>query len=222
MTRLLKPLFHNPSTLLIPSTVTPPPSVSSHSCSPAPTLFTQHAPADCSDDQKPTSVLIPEPSSPPLGITKLRQGASDLRSPLGTVMPHMPPVFHCSAPPSLNSSPHEHTVTPPPYSSSSIPSLSSASHPSSITPLLIDLSEPDHDPQTHPPSHLLSHSESKYKCKSQSYPHSLHRSHFQPQPLLPTSNMATQPRDPHVNLQKADRGMHTAELRFIDEGRPSV
>ncbi|XP_054864837.1 uncharacterized protein LOC129348505 [Amphiprion ocellaris] len=84
MTRLLKPLLHtSPSLLLLP--VTPPPSVSSHGCSPAPPLLTQHAPVG------PPSVL---PLEPALDFDPLRCPGS----------PH-------SAPPSLHGSPHDH---PPP------------------------------------------------------------------------------------------------------------
>lgn len=151
MTRLLKPLFHSPSVLAIP--VTPPPSVLSHSCSPA--LLAQRAPTDCLGDQ---SVPLPGeidtlqcPSSRPVISHPPR-----VLDPTCTA----PPVCHRSAPPSLNSSPREYTVMPHPLpsSSSSIPSLSSSTHPSYITPLLVDLSEPDRE---HPQSrlHLLSQAE---------------------------------------------------------------
>lgn len=240
MTRLLKPLLHNTSTLLIPSAVTPPPSVSSHSCSPAPPLLTQHAPVDCSDDQNPPSVLVPEPSSPRLSMTKVLQGEFDPLqcSPSRTITSHnppvphrastTPPVSHCSAPPSLNSSPHEHTVVPHPYSSSSIPSLSSLNHPSSITPLLVDLLGPGSEPQTQPQSRLplLSQSESQLQFQpesqfiSRSYPHSLSQPQLQP-PLRPSS-VASHPRESLVNLQDVELGEHTAQLSFINEGQPSV
>nr|XP_033479043.1 potassium voltage-gated channel subfamily H member 3-like [Epinephelus lanceolatus] len=214
MTRLLKPLFHNPSTLLIASAVTPPPSVSSHSCSPAPPLLTQHAPVDCSDNQNPPSLLVPEPSSPQPSMTKALQGEFDpLHCPPITshnpLFPHhastAPLVSHRSAPPSLNSSPHEHTLVPHP--SSFIPSLSSSSHPSFITPLLVDLSGPDSgQPQSHPP--LQFHSQ----FTSPSYP----------QPDLQSSSMASHTRESLSNLQEVEWGEHTAQLSFINEGQPSV
>ncbi|GLD69310.1 potassium voltage-gated channel subfamily H member 3-like protein [Lates japonicus] len=139
-----------------------------------------------------------------------------------------PPVSHRSAPPSLNSSPHEHTVVPHPYSSSSIPSLSSSSHPSSVTPLLVDLSGPGSEPQTHPQSHLqlLSQSESHLQFQpqsqfiSQSYPHYLSQPHLQP--LLQPSSMASRSREPLLNLQEMDWGEQTTQLSFIDEGQPSA
>lgn len=225
MTRLLKPLFHNTSTLLIPSAVTPPPSVSSHSCSPAPPLLTQHAPADCSDDQDPPSILVPEPSSPLLSTTKVVQGEFDPLqcSPSRTVISQNPPrVSHWSAPPSLNSSPPEHTVVPPPYSSSSIPSLSSSSHLSFITPLLVDLSGPGSEPQPQSRLPLLSQSvtqlqfQPESQCTSHSYHHSLS------QPLLQPSSMVSHPREPLLNLGEVEWGERTAQLSFINEGQPSV
>ncbi|RVE75471.1 hypothetical protein OJAV_G00016890 [Oryzias javanicus] len=48
VTRLLRPLLHHPSTFL-----TPPPSLSSHSCSPAPPFPTHHAPVGCPAQQTP-------------------------------------------------------------------------------------------------------------------------------------------------------------------------
>lgn len=231
MTHLLKPLFHNTSTLLISSAVTPPPSVSSLSCSPAPPLLTQHAPVDCSDDQN-APILAPEPSAPPLSMTKALQGEFDPLqcSPSRTIIsqnPHQtstaPLVSHSSAPPSLNSSPHEHTVVPHP-SSSSIPSLSSQSHPSSITPFLVDLSGPGAAPQTQPQPRLplLSQSESQLQFQpesqlmSRSYPHSLSLPQLQP------SSVASHLREPLLNLQEVDWGERTAQLSFINEGQPSV
>lgn len=233
MTRLLKPLFHNTSTLLTPGAVTPPPSVSSHSCSPAPPLLTQHAPVDRSDDQNPASILVPEPSSPPLSMTQALQGEFDpLRcSPSQTIPsqnPHQtstaPKVSHSSAPPSLNSSPHEHTIVPHPSSSSSIPSLSPSSRPSFISPLLVDLSDSGAEPQAQPQSHLplLSQSESqlqfqpKARLTSRSHPHSISL------PQLPPSSVAPHLREPLLNLQEVDWGERTAQLSFINEGQPSA
>lgn len=235
MTRLLKPLFHNTSTLLIPNAVTPPHSVTSHSCSPAPPLLTQHTPVDHSDDQNPSSILVPGPDSPQLSFTKVLQGEFDPLqcSPSRIItshnppVPHQasaaPPVSHCSAPPSLNSSPHEHTIMPHPYSSSSIPSISS-----SISPLLVDLAGSGSEPQTQPQSRipLLSQSESQLRFQpefqfiSRSHPHSL----SQPQlhPILQPSSMATRSREPLLNLQELEWGEQTTQLSFINEGQPSV
>ena len=231
MTRLLKPLFHNPAALLISNAMTPPPSVSSLSCSPAPPLPAHHTPVDCPDDQNPPPVLVPEPSDPQLSIKVLQGQFDPLQcSPSQTIasryppVPHQtgaaPPVTHCSAPPSLHSSPHEHTVAPHPFSSSSIPSLTSSSHQSSFTPLLVDLSGAGGEPQAPPQSHvpLLSRSESqlRFQPRSQSYPHSLS------QPQLQPSSMASRPQEPLLNLQEMEWGEHTTQLSFIDEGQPSA
>lgn len=243
MTRLLKPLFHNPSALLIPSAMTPPPSVSSDSCSPALPLFTQHAPVDCSEDEHPPCILVPEPTSPQPkvleGCSRREEVEFDPLQCSRTFTSYNPPIphqtSHCSAPPSLNSSPHEHTVMPHPYSSSSIPSLSSSSHLSSITPLLVDISGPGSEPQTqsHPQSRLtlLSQSESQLlsqqqvppcfqlqsQLMSQSYPHSLSQPHLQP--LLQPSSMAPHSREPLMNLQEeVEWGEPTDQLSFINEG----
>ncbi|KAI4785968.1 hypothetical protein KUCAC02_037436, partial [Chaenocephalus aceratus] len=99
MTRLLKPLFHNPSMLLMRCAVTPP---------------TQHAPVD---NHRHTPSCIPVPDSSMNSV--LKEDFDPLQSP-----PITPP-HPLSAPPSLTRSPHEHTVLPPP-SSSSIPSLFSS------------------------------------------------------------------------------------------------
>ncbi|KAM9328449.1 voltage-gated delayed rectifier potassium channel KCNH8-like [Pholidichthys leucotaenia] len=216
MTRLLKPLFHQPSSLLMPSAVTPPPSISSFSCSPAPPINTQHAPADTSVNQTPLGFMVPEAFcgefDPPSRI---------LTPPNPPVSHHTstaPPVCHCSAPPSLNSSPHDHTVVPHLCSSSSIPSLSSSHHPSSTTPLLVDLSEADNEPQSPVPllsqSHLI-----ETQIMSRSYPHSLPQSNLHPS--LQTPSMTSQPREPQLNQQGAEWGEHTAQLSFVNEGRPS-
>lgn len=211
VTRLLKPLFHNTSTLLMPSAVTPPPCMSSHSCSPAPALLTQHAPVHCPDCQNPPPILVPEPSSPPQSMAKvLLEKFDPLQcSPSQTITsqnPYQtrtaPLASHCSAPPSLNSSPHEHAVAQHPYPCCSIPSLSSSSHLSSIPPLLVDLSGPGSEPQTHPQYHhpLLSQSESQLQLQpesqsmSWSYPHSLSQPQLQT-PLQPSS-MASHPENP--------------------------
>ncbi|XP_031148089.1 potassium voltage-gated channel subfamily H member 8-like isoform X1 [Sander lucioperca] len=218
MTSLLKPLFHNPSTLLMASTVARPPSVSSHSCSPAPPLFTQHAPVDCSDNHNPPSVLVAEPPSPHPSMTELLQGELDPIQcpPSQTLTSRYPPVSHRSAPPSLNSSPHEHTVMPHP-SSISIPSLSSSSHPSSITPLLVDLSGPD---SQQPQSRLLLVSQSESQFTSSSYPRTLSQSQLQP--LLQPSSMASHPEEPLLDLQEWSGGEHTTQLSFINEGQPPM
>lgn len=223
MTSLLKPLFfHNTSMLMIPSAVTPPTSVSSHSCSPAPPLLIQRAPEDSSDDQNPTSVLGPEGSSPPLSMaTVLQEPFDPLQcSPLRTVISQNPPqVSHWSAPPSLNSSPHECTIVPPPLSSSSIPCLSSSSHPSSITPLLVDLSGPGVEPQTQACSCLPNTSQSATQLQSHrmffSYPHSLS------QPLLQPSSMASHPQETLLDLEEVEWGDHTAQYSLKEE-QPSV
>lgn len=215
MTRLLKPLYHSTSALLLPSAVTPPPSISSLSCSPAPALLAQHAPADCSDDRKPPPASVLEPSSPPLEA--LPGGIACHQS-----SPSQNPLLysHRSAPSSLNCSLHEHVAIPPPSSSSSsIPSLSSSSHPSSVQPLLVDLSgtgsEPQTQPQTRPPnlsrsmSQLQVHQDSQ--CASRLYRHCLS------QPLPQPSSMASQPL---LDLEAEDLG--TAQLSYINEGQSSV
>ncbi|KAK5847564.1 hypothetical protein PBY51_016683 [Eleginops maclovinus] len=143
MTRLLKPLFHNPSMLLMHCAMTPPPSLH-------PPLPTQHAPVD---NHTPPCVLVPEPS-----MTAVLQEEFDPVQFPPITPPHPHPHPHpLSAPPSLNRSPHEHTVIPPASSSSSssIPSLYS-----SITPLLVDLSGPESKPSL-PESQLIS------RCYSQ-------------------------------------------------------
>lgn len=231
MTRLLKPLFHNPGMVLMPSAVTPPPSVSSHSCSPAPPLLTQHAPVD--GQNLPLVVAPPEPSSPQLSMTTSQGEFDPLQcSPARTIachrppVPHqtstVPPVSHCSAPPSLNSSPHEHTSVPHPFSSSSIPSLSSSNHPSTLDHLLVDLSGPGGETHTQPQPRLqlLSQSESQLQFQPQFIPQSYPLSFSQPQ-LQPPS-MAAHPRQPLLNLQEMEWGEHSAQLSFIDEGRPPV
>lgn len=218
MTRLLKPLFHNTSMLLMPSAVTPPPSVSSHSCSPAPTLRTQRAPAGCSDRQNSPSILVREPSSPPPSAAEMLQGEFDPLhcSPSRRIISRDPPLIsHWSAPPSLNGSPHERTIAPHPYSSSSIPFLSSLSHLSSLTPLLLDLSGPGSDPQTRSQSQSASQLQLQSQCMPSSHRHSLS------QPLQPSST-ASRPREPRLNLEEAEWGERTAQLSFINEGQPSV
>lgn len=190
MTRLLKPLFHSPSVLLVPGAVTPPPS-----CSPRPPLLAQHAPA-----------LLPDE---PRSVTESFQGDFDPLHCSRTLTSRHPSASHRSAPPSLHSSPHEHSSLAP-QPSSSIPSLSSSNHPSSVTPLLVDLSEP----QTPSRLPLLSQSESRLQLQlqpaeshftSRSYPRSLSQPHVQAS--------GTNPRE---------WGEHSAQLSFIDEGRPSV
>lgn len=189
MTRLLKPLLHNLGVTLMPGAVTPPPSMSSHSCSPAPSLLTHHAPVG-----GPNRPPAAEPSSPQLSVTASQGDFDPLqRSPVAChrpPVPHqtstVPPASHCSAPPSLSSSPHEHTSVPRPVSSSSIPSA--------LGHLLVDLSGPGGEiPQSYP--------------------------HFFSQPQLQPSVMAAQPL---LNLQEMEWGDHSAQLSYIDEGRPPV
>lgn len=215
MTRLLKPLYHSTSALLIPSAVTPPPSISSLSCSPAPALVAQHASADCSEDRKPPPAPVPEPSSPPLepspgGIAHHQSSPSQ-----------NPPLYsHWSAPSSLNCSLHEHVAMPPPSSSSlSIPSLSLSSHPSSVPPLLVDLSGTGSEPQTQsqprPPNLSRSMSQLQVHQDSQ-YASRLYR-HCLSQPLPQPSSMASQPL---LDLEAEDLG--TAQLSYINEGQSSV
>lgn len=211
VTRLLRPLFHNASTLLIPSAVTPPPSVSSHSCSPAPPPFNQHATVDCSDDHNAPSFLVPEPSSPLSTGNVLQSEFDPLKAPSSQ---NSPLVSHWSAPSSLNSSPHEHTVVPH-SCSSSIPSLSSASHPSSVAPMLMDLSIVG--PQNHPPT--LSQSLSQLQLQ----PLRISQTHAHSHPLLQPSSMSPQPQEPLQNLaEAAEWGRSPAQLSFIDEDQRSV
>ncbi|AWP00762.1 putative potassium voltage-gated channel subfamily H member 8-like [Scophthalmus maximus] len=94
MTRLLKPLFHNPAARLIPSAVTPPTSMSSQGCSPAPPLLARNAPVDSPDEQSPLPpILAPEPPSPQLSMKAL-QGEFDplLCSPSQTAPRCYPPL----------------------------------------------------------------------------------------------------------------------------------
>lgn len=193
MTRLLKPLFHNSSTLLMPCTVTPPPSVSPRCCSPGPTVLTQQAPADPPDRRNEADL-----HSPQLDMGAEFQGQFDpLRCSL-TISPPptsqqihpAPPLSHRSAPPSLNSSPHEHAAVLHPCLSTSIPSL-----PLVTTPLLVDLSEPG------------------TKLQTLTLPAASH-SHIQP--FFQTSSMAT------TNSQMPILNLHDVQLSFVDEGRPSV
>lgn len=206
VTRLLKPLFHNTSTLLMPGAVTPPPSVCSNSCSPAPFVLTQHATADCSDDQNPPSIKVSEESTS-LSPRKVLQGGSD---PLQNLPSQNPPlVSHWSAPPSLNSSPHEHPTVPHP-NSSFIPCLSSASLPS---PTMLDLL--GSVPQTEPSYQSQPQFQPLYM--SQSY----HDSHSQP--LFQPSSMTPLPQEPLVNLEEElEWGQSPTQLSFIDEGHPSM
>ena len=220
MTRLLKPLFHNPAALLTPNVVTPPPSMSSLSCSPAPPLLTQSRRVDGSDERTRPGVLMPEPSSPQ---QEAFRGEFDPCSPPRHYppLPHLtdtpPHVSHCSAPPSLNSSPHEHAASPHLYSSSSIPSLFSSSRPSSINPLLMHLSGPGIEPQSH--LQLLSQSESQL----QFHPHSQFMSQSSlSQPHLQPLLQPSRPREPILNLQEMEWGGSPAQLSFVDEGQPTA
>lgn len=211
MTRLLRPLFHNASTLLSPSAVTPPPSVSSHGCSPAPTLRTQRAPADCSDGRTSPAILVPEPASRPLSAAKTLHGEFDpLRcSPSQT----SPLVTHWSAPPSLSGSPHERALTPHPYSSSSVPFLSSPSRLPSLTPLSLDSSGSGSDPHSRSRSASQCQFQPKSRCGS-------HRRSLS-QPLQPSS-AALRPQGPRRNPEEAEWGERTVQLSFVDEGQPSA
>lgn len=266
MTRLLKPLFHNPPTLLIPnSTVTPPPSVSSDAWSPAPLLPAQNEPGDCSGAPNPLAVPGHDLCSPETGATEVlkasglpNQATFDLlqrSTPLlcQSVTSHpplpyessTPPLFcHFSAPPSLNSSSHEHTVGPPSYATYTISSLSLRSpscHPSTLTPLLRDFTRPGIPLQTQSPSKSRLQSQSHPLLQSQpeshlpyqpwnytslppesrSCHHSLSQPHLQSQSQFQTSPTASSssPREPILNT---DLGEHTDQLSFIDEGRPRV
>lgn len=231
MTRLLKPLYHNPSALLLQSALTPPPSVSSHSCSPAPPLLTRHSPVDYSNDLR--SGLAPDAS---LLSQQMLQGEF---YPLLQLSPSQtttsPPVLrhtsapplpasHCSAPPSLNCSPHEHTLGPHPHPSSSIPSLSLSSHPLPITPILVDLSEPSTALQTQSQLLLPHQSQSESQLQSHRFVPSYSHSHSQPQlqPLLQPPSMTSHPQEPHPTLQGVEWGKYTTQLNFVDEGQQSV
>lgn len=215
VTRLLRPLFHSASALLLPSAVTPPPSVSSHSCSPAPPPFTRHAPVDCSDNPNPPSFLVPDASSLLSAGNMLRGEFDPLKGPASQ---NSPLTSHWSAPSSLNSSPHEHTVVPHSCSSSSsIPSLSSASHPSSVAPASVDLSRAG--PRNHPPSLSQSLSQLQLQPVRMSKTHDHSHSH----PLLQPSSMSPQAQEPLQNLAEAAEWRRSpAQLSFIDEGQRSV
>lgn len=207
VTRLLRPLYHNASPLLMPSAVTPPPSVSSHSCSPAPPPFTQHAPVDSSDRQNPPPFLVPEASSP------LSISTSAVLPGEAPPSQNSPLASRWSAPSSRTSSPHEHTVVPH-SCSSSIPSLCSAGQPSSVAPALMDLSRAG--PQSHPPS--LSQSLSQLQLQ----PVRMSKTHSHSHPLLQPPSMSPQPPEPLQNLAGAEWRTSPAQLSFIDEGQHSV
>lgn len=138
MSRLLKPLFHSPSIAVVPppvavtpplSTVTPPPSRSSDSFSPAPPLLTPHAPVGFTKGQNSTCSIQ---------TSNLQEfdPMSQQSTSYDPLVSYTRPVTHCSAPPSLNSSPLERNIVPKPYWSTSNPSLSSAT-------LLLDLAVSD-------------------------------------------------------------------------------
>ncbi|XP_068612322.1 potassium voltage-gated channel subfamily H member 8 [Brachionichthys hirsutus] len=190
MTCLLKPLFRNTSMLLLPSAVTPLPSLFSHSCSPAPPPRTQHAPVARSAHSP--SLMLHEPSSPPLNTKALRGELDQLQCPSAP-----PPVSHCSAPPSLNTSPHEHAIVAHPYSST--PFLSLPPHPPSVH------SGTCAEPQLQLHSHLPSQSES--------HQHSL------PQNTPQASSMAPRPQEPPLSMQGAAWGEPSTQLSFVNEGR---
>ncbi|CAG5933043.1 unnamed protein product [Menidia menidia] len=225
MTRLLKPLLNKPSTVLIPCPVTPPPSVSSQSCSPAPPLIAQHAPVGYSEEQSPPSLLAPDPPPSPMSASKVFQGDFDPLQCSRTISPPHSPhvshqispthlVSHHSAPPSLNTSPHEHIAVRHICPSSSIPSLPSSCHPSVISPLLVNFSESGIQPQTSPPR-LPQLSQPQFT--SHSYAHSqVHR-----MTLPQTPSMAENSQMPLHNLQEVEWAEQRTELSFMDECQPS-
>lgn len=205
MTRLLRPLCHVPAALLVPSAaVTPPPSVSSLSCSPAPPHATsRHSPPDCPDDQNHDN-RTPEPVE---HHQCFATDASEASPPLSS---------HWSAPSSLNC-----VSFAPPLPSS--PSPSSSSHPTSPTFSLV-VSGTGSEPQTQfqPPSrpHSLSRSAGQIHQERQHCP----PRHCLSQPLTPPPGALPQSLDPRLDLEAQDlgEGSAAAELSFIDEGRSSV
>lgn len=205
MTRLLRPLCHGSSALLVPNAaVTPPPSVSSLSCSPAPPhVASRYTPADCPDDQNHDN-RTPEP-------VEHRQcfvtNASETNPTLSS---------HWSAPSSLNCV----SFAPPlPFS----PSPSSSSHPTSPTISLV-MSGTGSEQQTQfwpqPRPHSLSRSAGQIHQDPQ---HCTPR-HCLSQPLTLPPGGVPQSRDPPLDLevQRLGEGAVEAELSFIDEGRSSV
>lgn len=207
MTRLLRPLCHGPSALLVPSTaVTPPPSLSSLSCSPAPPhAASRHSPADCPDDQNHGGGT-PEPIEHHQHFTT---NASETNPPLSS---HW--SSHWSASSSLNC-----VSFAPPLPSSPFPS--SSSPPSSPTFSLV-VSGTGSEPQTQfqPRPHSLSRSAGQIHQEPQRCP----PRHCLSQPLTPPPCAVPQSRDPPLDLEAQDmgEGSAAAELSFIDEGRSSV
>lgn len=207
MTQLLKPLFRNPSLLLIHSAVTAPPGLGP----PAPHPFAPDASADRSHDPNPP------PSSPllrggfdPLPCSSSPTAAS--RHPAAARQSATaPPGSYCSAPPSLNSSPHEHTAAAQPCSSASSPSLSS-----SAPPVLMDPSEPAGAAQTRYRSESRLRVQPEWLFTSPSHRHLLAR------PPPQAAGAAARPQEPLLGLQEVEWGQHSTQLSFIDEGQQSV
>ncbi|XP_056157061.1 potassium voltage-gated channel subfamily H member 3-like [Lampris incognitus] len=241
VTRLLKPLFHNPQTLLVPSgAMTPPPSVSSDSCSPAPPLPAQTTPLDCAGEKDLLGNLAP--SSPHLSTTEVLELSSlpsrgqfdpQLGSPpllaLSIPPPHsltpcqsttLPPGSHYSAPPSLNSSPCEYTAVPRPYSSSSIsiPTLSALAppQPSTLTSLPMDLAAPPATPQQQLMPHLNTRGRPAVRHQPPLRPES------QPQLRHQPPDGASCPQSLLMDTHEVGWGEHSAQFSFIDEEGPAI
>lgn len=205
MTRLLRPLCHGPSALLVPgAAVTPPPSVSSLSCSPALPHATRPAPTDCPDDQE-HGASTPEP-------VEHRQ-----RFPSGGET-NPPLSSHWSAPSSLNCVSVAPPLPPSPFPCSSSPPTSAA--------LLVDVLGTGSEPQTQPQPHSRPHSLSRSAGQIHQEPQHRTPRHCLSQPLSPPPGAATQPWDPLVDLEAQDLGegaaTASAQLSFINEGQSSV
>lgn len=203
ITRLLRPLCHGPSALLVPSTaVTPPPSVSSLSCSPAlPHAAPRHTPTDCPDDQNHDN-RTPEPVEHRKRFVANANETNPLLS------------SHWSAPSSLNC-----VSSAPPLPLSSSPSLSS--HTTSPTLVVSGTgSEPQTQFQPQPRPHSLSRSAGQIHQE----PQRCTPRHCLSQPLTPAPEAVLQSRNTPLDLEAQDlgEGAAEAELSFIDEGRSSM
>lgn len=206
MTRLLRPLCHSPSALLVPSAaVTPPPSVSSLSCSPAPPhAASRHTPANCPDDQNHDD-RTPEPAEHHQCFVN---NATETNPPLSS---------HWSAPSSLNC-----VSFAPPLPAS--PSPSSSSHPTSPT-LSIVVSGTGSEPQTQFHPRPGPHSLSRSAGQIHQEPMCCTPRHCLSQSLTPPPGEVLLSRNPPLDLEAQDLGegaTAAAELSFIDEGRSSV
>lgn len=179
LTRLLRPLCHGPSALLVPSAaVTPPPSVSSLSCSPAPPhAIPRHTATVCTDDQNHDD-RTPEPE-------RFIADASETD----------PLSFHWSAPSSLNCVSCAPPLPPSPSSSTS--------HPTSPTFSLV-VSGTGSQPQTKFQPLPRPHSLSRSAGQIHQEPQNVTPRHCLSQPI--TLPLAPEPlsRDRQLDLEAAE------------------